>query len=310
MARNYLKGKLPLSETHPHLTPLWGERNTFSPSEVTHGSRKKAWFKCPTINSGHPENEATINDQKKSLNGCTYCKGYKVCESNCLATTNPEMIALWGEKNTFSPREVTQGSNRKAWFKCPVPNSRHPDDIAVISSRCRQGGSCAYCKGFKVCESNCLATTNPEIVPFWGEKNTISPKEVTSGSSKKVWFKCFVPNSGHPENEATISNGIKQGCAYCRGFKACASNGKQHYSFVPYFYKSKKDFQHRINLDDKRRTNCLKEGILLIEIPQFQVVGNLTKCERAVYKTLRVNFDKISEHFPKHLTNMVKNCVF
>ena len=38
---------------------------------------------------------------------------------NDLATKCPKISAMWSSKNTYTPSEVSVGSNKKAWFVCP-----------------------------------------------------------------------------------------------------------------------------------------------------------------------------------------------
>lgn len=38
---------------------------------------------------------------------------------NDLATKCPKISAMWSAKNTYTPGEVSAGSNKKAWFVCP-----------------------------------------------------------------------------------------------------------------------------------------------------------------------------------------------
>lgn len=46
-------------------------------------------------------------------------------------------------------------------------------------------------------------------------------------------------------------------------------NGKQHYEFVPYFHKSKDDFERQQFRDFIVRDYCEQKGIKLIEIPYW-----------------------------------------
>lgn len=39
---------------------------------------------------------------------------------NDLATKCPKISAMWSAKNTYTPSEVSVGSNKKAWFVCPA----------------------------------------------------------------------------------------------------------------------------------------------------------------------------------------------
>ena len=66
-------------------------------------------------------------------------------------------------------------------------------------------------------KENCIANTNPEVLNEWNyDKNNelgITPNNMSSGSSIKVWWKC---DKGH-SYKATISTKINQntGCPYC-----------------------------------------------------------------------------------------------
>ena len=46
-------------------------------------------------------------------------------------------------------------------------------------------------------------------------------------------------------------------------------NGKQHYEYVPYFHKSKEDFERQHSRDRIVRSYCEERGIKLIEIPYW-----------------------------------------
>jgi hypothetical protein len=46
-------------------------------------------------------------------------------------------------------------------------------------------------------------------------------------------------------------------------------NGKQHYEYVPYFHKSKGDFERQQSRDRIVRSYCKEQGIKLIEIPYW-----------------------------------------
>lgn len=48
-------------------------------------------------------------------------------------------------------------------------------------------------------------------------------------------------------------------------------NGEQHYRFVPYFHKTKKDFYAQVHRDDWKRKRCRELGIRLIEVPYWVI---------------------------------------
>ena len=61
-------------------------------------------------------------------------------------------------------------------------------------------------------------------------------------------------------------------------------NGQQHYTFVPRFHKSKKDFYSQVHRDDWKRKRCREMGIRLIEIPYWVPETDL---ERYITEELR-----------------------
>ena len=48
---------------------------------------------------------------------------------------------------------------------------------------------------------------------------------------------------------------------------ACEYNGKQHYEYVPFFHKSRADFQNQKYRDIMKKDICNKLGVRLIEVP-------------------------------------------
>jgi hypothetical protein len=63
---------------------------------------------------------------------------------------------------------------------------------------------------------------------------------------------------------------------YCPELRiAFEYNGKQHYSFVPYFHKSYDDFMEQIKHDNFKKERCHNLGIRLIVVPYN--VKNITK---------------------------------
>lgn len=67
-----------------------------------------------------------------------------------------------------------------------------------------------------------------------------------------------------------ILGGRKELDGYCKELNiAFEFNGKQHYEYVDYFYKNKKQYEERQKLDKEKREICKSMGIILIEIPYY-----------------------------------------
>ena len=113
-----VKGENDLQTVNFTLAMEWDleKNNRLTPAEVSANSGKKVWWKC---SEGH-EWQATIGNRSKGR-GCPYCSGRKVLVGyNDLQTVNESLAEEWNyEKNkSFTPSQVSTGSNKKAWWKC------------------------------------------------------------------------------------------------------------------------------------------------------------------------------------------------
>ncbi|GAH55381.1 unnamed protein product, partial [marine sediment metagenome] len=88
---------------------------------------------------------------------------------------------------------LTIGTRKKVWWRC----NRNQEHIwnASVNQRTSSGKlrGCPFCAGKKVAKSNSLKTTHPEIIKEWNCKlnKYLTPDNITSGSNKKVWWKCL-----------------------------------------------------------------------------------------------------------------------
>jgi hypothetical protein len=82
--------KDPLAITHSQLAAQWHptKNGNFTPNQVTAGSDKKVWWKCPK-GSDH-EWQAIIGNRVKGR-GYPYCAGKKPLVSNSLASLYPDV---------------------------------------------------------------------------------------------------------------------------------------------------------------------------------------------------------------------------
>ena len=138
-------------------------------------------------------------------------------DDNDLASVNPILAKEWhSTKNgKIKPIEVSSGSSKKIWWLGTCGHEWQ----ASVHHRNKNKSGCPFCSGNKVLKGfNDLATTNPKLVQEWhpNKNENITPNSITSGSSKKVWWKCEL---GH-EWEATISHRNKGSkCPVCANQK-------------------------------------------------------------------------------------------
>lgn len=139
-----------------------------------------------------------------------------------LAVIMPELAKQWHpQKNgELTPFDVTKGSNKKVWWACSTCNYEWE---AMINNRSK-GRGCPACAGQVTTKSNNLKSKEPKLAKEWHStrNGVLTPSDVTSGSGKKVWWKCS--NCSH-DWEAVIYSRIKgNGCPVCSGRVATADN--------------------------------------------------------------------------------------
>lgn len=210
-----------LATVNPKLANEWhpSKNGKLTPEEITSGSLKKVWWKCPR--GDDHEWEASIKDRKTG-NGCPVCSNHKVVKSNSLSTLNPELAREWHptKNGNLTPQDVTPGSNKKVWWKCP----KGDDHEWKTSINHRSSGTgCPCCNGQKLCESNCLAIINPELAAEWHptKNGKLTAKDVTPFSNIKTWWVC---KKKHEWRATVNSRSSGNGCSFCGGKKACEDN--------------------------------------------------------------------------------------
>ena len=212
--REYTEKENSLLYSNPEIAKEWNyEKNgNLKPEHFFANSSKKVWWKCQ---KGH-EWLATMNSRNQG-HRCPYCSGlFAIKGENDLQTVNPTLAKEWHyeKNNDLTPMQVLPNSEKKVWWKC---NKGH-EWQAIIGNR-NKGQGCPYCAGKKVLKGfNDLQTVNPTLAKEWNfeKNNALTPTAVTTGSNKKVWWKC---NKGH-EWQAYICHRNKgSGCPYCSGKK-------------------------------------------------------------------------------------------
>ncbi len=209
-----------LEQRFPQVSYEWNyDRNgPLRPEHVSAFSNKSVWWRCK---KGH-EWQASISNRVQGR-GCPVCSGKAVLVGfNDFASRYPELLTEWNyEKNSLLPTEITFGSAKKIWWKC---KARHEWQAAVATRI--KGHGCPYCNGLYASEENNLGISNPALVKEWNyDKNAgCSPKNVTPGSSRKVWWLCS--NCGHEWQASIYKRNLKgQGCPECAKVKRRKNNG-------------------------------------------------------------------------------------
>ncbi len=205
-----------LSETHPQVASQWhpSRNGEWSPEDFPAGSKATAWWKCPQ----GPDHEwqASISNRSCRGSGCPFCDGKKVSIENSFANNYPQIAAQWHrtKNGSLKPTEVTIGSKRKVWWKCP----QGPDHEwqATVECRTLKNYGCPCCSGKKASITNSLESLYPEIASLWhlSKNKNLKPSDFNCGSHAEAWWKCSAGHVYQMEIRRQIK--LKQPCAKCR----------------------------------------------------------------------------------------------
>jgi cytochrome c-type biogenesis protein CcmH/NrfF len=216
--------KKSLAETHPEVAKEWhpSKNGELTPNDFTGGSHKKVWWKCPK--GDDHEWETSLTNRTRLGRNCTICSNQKIVKSNCLATTNPKLASQWHPtlNGNLTPSSYPSGSGKKVWWKCPKGDD-HEWESRI--NHITNGSGCPICSGRKVVESNCIATTHTELAKEWHPtlNGDLTPKDVVSGTAKKVWWKC--DKGDDHEWKASINQRASGSvCPICSNRKTVESN--------------------------------------------------------------------------------------
>lgn len=199
-----------LKTANPILARQWHptKNGVLGPSDVLPGSRRIVWWLCP---KGH-EWERSI-EARNTGRGCPYCRNLYACKDNCLQTLRPDLAKEWHptKNGTVTPRDVTPGSKKEAWWMCPKGH-----EWSAPMSRRKHGMGCPTCRPEHLRRLNRLQPIPRLLANEWhATKNgALKPADFSAGSSKKVWWLC---EKGHEWFARISSRDQGRNCPFCSG---------------------------------------------------------------------------------------------
>ena len=219
-----------LSTVLPELVKEWHpEKNgELKPTDLTLGTNKKVWWKCPE--GDDHEWEAPPNARKQGK-GCPFCSGHKVAKNNRLSALRPEIAAQWHPRKNLplTPDDVTVGSNKKFWWKCDVAGDH--EWVAYLNARTSHDSGCPMCAGRLASVTNSVESLFPELADEWHpDKNGgLLPSQVSSTSHKKIWWQCPKGPDHEWLSECRTRTGSGHGgggygCPFCDGKRVSVTN--------------------------------------------------------------------------------------
>ena len=186
------KVKQPLSVTHPELAK---EAFGWEPELTYSNSAKRVQWKC---SKGHKWEQLIRGRTNRGTPG--YSSPCPVCSS--LFVKFPKIAK---EADGWDPRLMPAFSAKIVKWKCPKGHRY----VSTVYNRA-YGSNCSICSGRQILIGfNDLKTTHPRIAK---EADGWNPKTVTSGSNKKLPWKC---SKGHKWETQVSSRCAGNNCPVC-----------------------------------------------------------------------------------------------
>ncbi len=164
----------------------------------------------------------------RKISAATKMRNVKVEDS--IGYKFPSIIEEWDHtKNKMSPHHVSYGSNRLYWWICTDCESSYS---MSAKQKCVGIYGCPYCRGLRVNDTNCLDVIYPNIAKEWNfvRNGKTTPKDVTFGSAKKVWWTCG--NCNHEWHSSIGSRTTNN-----TGCPRCCSNSKGESNILEILYR-------------------------------------------------------------------------
>ena len=294
-----LAGSNSLQDLFPAIAAEWDRsRNELPLDQVTAGSEKKVWWRCPL---GHSY-DMIIKNRTIKGEGCPYCSGHRVLVGfNDLVTTHPHIAAEWDtDRNGHkTPYQYTRGSDEIVWWRCPFGNHSYQ---ATISGRTCHGHGCPCSCGRKVFSGhNDLQSMYPSILAGWDhERNEKSSDQYTAYSNEEVWWRCPL---GHSYRARIDNHTLKNdGCPYCTNRELLIGfNDLQ--SLFPNIISQWDYFRNSVGPDQIVAKANVKAFLLCSKGHSYEATiststGEISTCPYCNYRKLLVGFNDLQTVFP------------
>lgn len=197
-----------LKDVFPQIAEWFhSEKNVVSLDQVTSGSSKRIWWKCPKEHVFL----RSVTDMVNRGASCNYCSGRLASPENNLRVHYPQLADMFDKgDNGMLATEVTVSGTKKVNWKCLEGH----DFKKSVYETVKTGGMCREC--------NSLSFRFPHIFVELSSKNTFDTTGLSFGSNKNVLWECL---QGHEWKTAVHKRtGRGDGCPTCSGRYASAES--------------------------------------------------------------------------------------
>ena len=200
---------------------LWDyELNSCKPNDVSYGSGKKCYFKCPRELHPSKAKQLMVLTRDNTLM-CDQCNSF----GQWLIDEYGEdaLEKYWDyEKNKVDPFKTAKCSKTKVWINCL--EKEYHGSYEISCANYYKGRRCPYCgnRHDKVHPKDSFAqyhidNTDPDFLEkYWSKRNTVDPFALSIASHKKIWMICQ-NDKEHKNYEISCANFTKgKRCGNCR----------------------------------------------------------------------------------------------
>lgn len=206
--KRVLVGFNDLATCRPEIAASWDfvRNGDLTPEQVTEWSNRKVWWRC----NGHSW-EMKVSHRSRGL-GCSICSGHVVLAGvNDLASVALDVAAtLDVEQADLRADAIFVRSRKLHPWVCDLGHKWK----ASPKNRVVAGSGCPVCSGAQVLAGfNDLATVDTPTARQWhpARNGTLTPQQVTPGSTQQVWWMC---EEGH-EWRTRVAARKTRGCGKC-----------------------------------------------------------------------------------------------
>ena len=201
------------------------ELNSCLPSEITFGTNKKYYFKCPKeLHKSELKSIGKFTSGQEGSLDCKACNSFAQWGIDNLGDDFLEKYWDYDKNNELGidPWNISKSCEKpKIWINCQEKNYHSSYDTSpdsFVSRNCR----CPYCVSKKVHPLDSLGKLleDKDLLHLWSDKNKRLPYEYSLGSNKEVWWKC--PEGIHADYQRKIEKSNKYNfrcpeCQYSKG---------------------------------------------------------------------------------------------
>lgn len=164
--------------------------NNCNPNEISYGSKRKYWLKCPK--GLHQSELKCINSFTNGQDSSMKCKKCNSFAQYCIDNICKDFLEkCWDYKlNKKDPWALDHGSNKKVYIKCQTKN--YHDSYPVSCNDFSTGkSSCPYCNSHgKIHPLDSLGSLHPQVLKLWSDKNKETSFQYSPNSHSEVFWKC------------------------------------------------------------------------------------------------------------------------